>query len=81
MVLSHYTGWERIIGNYNTEVDIESDRPRNQEGIAFGLGLDYMMSKNTALYLRHRYFKFEDRNFALDKFAGHETTLEIKIIF
>ncbi|MGB1039291.1 MAG: hypothetical protein ACPGVD_00290 [Flavobacteriales bacterium] len=81
VVLSQYVGWERAIANYDTEVDILTERPRNQEGIAFGLGFDYMMSKNTALYLRHRYFKFEDRNFALDKYAGHETTLEIKIIF
>tara|TARA_B110000971_G_C20039718_1_gene517006 strand:- start:8141 stop:10063 length:1923 start_codon:yes stop_codon:yes gene_type:complete len=81
VILSQYLGWERVIANYDTEVDIESNRPRNQEGFAFGLGIDYLLAKNTAIYLRHRYFTFKDRNFALDQFAGHETTLELKIIF
>ncbi len=81
VVLSQYLGWERAIANYDTEVDITSERPRNQEGIAVGFGVDYMIAKNTAIYLRHRYFKFEDRNFALEQFAGHETTFELKITF
>jgi hypothetical protein len=33
------------------------------------------------LYLRHRYFSFEDRNFQLDNNNGHETTLELKVTF
>jgi len=49
--------------------------------MAFGLGLDFSMSKNTALYVRHRYFTFEDRNFEFAKFAGHETSVELKITF
>jgi hypothetical protein len=81
LVLAQYLGWERVIGNYSTQVDIDSERPRNQEGIAIGFGLDYMLAKNTGLYLRHRWFSFEDRSFALDKFSGHETTLELKIYF
>jgi len=81
VILSQYLGWERAIANYNTEVNIETKRPVNQEGFAFGLGIDYLLSKNTALYLRHRYFNYEDRSFELNKFAGHETTLELKIIF
>lgn len=81
LTIAQYLGYERVIGNYATQVDIESERPRNQEGIAIGFGLDYMMAKNTGLYLRHRYFQFEDRSYALDKFAGHETTLELKIYF
>ena len=55
--------------------------PRFQTGIGFGMGVDYSLSKNTALYLRHRYFSFEDRNFSLDNYNGHETTLEIKVSF
>lgn len=81
LVIAQYFGWERIIGNYSTQVDIDSERPINQEGIAIGFGLDYMMSKSMGLYLRHRYFEFEDTSFVLDKFAGHETTLELKIYF
>ncbi len=81
LVIAQYLGWERIIGNYSTQVNIDSERPINQEGIAIGFGLDYMMSKSMGLYLRHRYYEFEDTSFVLDKFAGHETTLELKIFF
>ena len=81
VVLAQYLGWERVIGNYDTQVDLLTDRPRNQEGIAVGMGIDYTVAKNTGLYLRHRYFQFEDKSFVLDKFAGHETTLELKIYF
>ncbi|MFK7757183.1 MAG: hypothetical protein AB8B53_09660 [Flavobacteriales bacterium] len=81
LLLAQYVGIERIIGNYSTQLDIDSKRPRNQESMAFGLGLDFSMSKNTALYVRHRYFTFEDRNFEFAKFAGHETSVELKITF
>ena len=81
VVFSQYIGWERAIANYSTEIDIESNKPRNQEGIGIGFGLDYMLAKNTAIYIRHRYFKLNDRNFKLDQFTGHETTMELKIIF
>lgn len=81
LTIAQYIGIERVIGNYATQIDIDSERPRNQEGLSLGIGLDYMMAKNTGLYLRHRYFQFEDLSFAYDKFAGHETTLELKIYF
>jgi len=81
VVISQYLGWERAIANYSTEINIESNKPRNQEGIGLGFGLDYMLAKNTAIYLRHRYFSLDDRNFELDQFTGHETTIELKIIF
>ncbi|MFP5470576.1 MAG: hypothetical protein ACLGGV_03195 [Bacteroidia bacterium] len=80
-VLAQYIGIERIIGNYNTQVDVESERPLNQEGIGFGLGFDYMIAKNTGLYFRHRYFQFKDMSFEYDTFSGHETTIELKIYF
>ena len=81
LTISQYYGVERIIGNYSTQVNIESQKPINQEGIGIGLGIDFMMAKNTGLYLRHRYFTFEDTSFPMDKFSGHESTLEIKVTF
>ena len=54
--------------------------PRFQTTLGVGLGIDYNLSRNTALYLRHRYFSFEDRNFQLDNNNGHETTLELKTL-
>ena len=80
-ILTTYLGIERVIGNYETDIDFETFMPRFQTGIGFGMGVDYSLSKNTALYLRHRYFSFEDRNFSLDNYNGHETTLEIKVSF
>lgn len=81
LVLTQYLGYERIIGNYSTQIDIDSERPINQTGLGIGFGLDYMMAKNVGLYLRHRYFEFEDTSFVLDKFSGHESTIELKIYF
>lgn len=80
-ILTTYFGVERVIGNYETDIDDETYMPRFQTGIGLGLGVDYSLSRNTALYLRHRYFSFEDRNFVLDNNNGHETTLEIKVSF
>lgn len=80
-IVTGYAGLERIIGNYSTRVDVDSKRPLNQSNLALGLGFDYMIAKNTGLYLRHRWFTFEDRSFANDNFKGHETTLELKIFF
>ena len=80
-ILTGYLGWERIIGNYATRVDVDSKRPLNQSNLALGMGFDFMIAKNTGLYFRHRWFTYEDRSFANDNFKGHETTLELKIFF
>ena len=81
LVFCSYSGIERTIANYDTEIDAESRRPRNQFGYGYGLGLDYTIAKNTALFIRHRWFEFEDTSFELDQFKGTETTLELKITF
>lgn len=80
-ILTFYSGWERIIGNYDTRVDLDSKRPLNQSNIGLGMGFDFMIAKNTGLYFRHRWFTFEDRSFAQDNFRGHESTIELKIFF
>jgi len=76
-----YAGYERIIANYDTELDRETFKPRNQEGFGLGLGFDVDLGKNAGLYFRHRWFAFEDRNFSLDQFSGQETLLELKVYF
>ena len=80
-ILTSYIGIERVLGNYETDINDLSYMPRNQTSIGIGLGLDYNLSKNTSLYLRHRYFSFEDKNYVLDYNNGHETTLELKVTF
>lgn len=76
-----YAGYERIIANYDTELDDETFKPRNQEGLGLGLGFDVDLGKNAGLYVRHRWFSFEDRNFSLDQFSGQETLVELKVLF
>ena len=53
LVFCSYSGIERTIANYDTEIDAETRRPRNQFGYGYGLGLDYTIAKNTALFIRH----------------------------
>ena len=81
LVFNGYAGFERTIANYDTETDFETKRPRDQFGNGYGLGIDYTIAKNTALFIRHRWFSFEDKSFKEDKFKGTETILELKITF
>lgn len=79
--LNLYMGYERILGNYNTDINNSTGRPRNQEGIGYGFGFDLSLGKRTGLFLRHRWIDFEDSSFELDKLTGQETSLELKIFF
>lgn len=79
--LNGYFGYERILGNYSTDIDNLTGRPRNQEGLGYGFGLDISLGKRTGLFLRHRWIDFEDSSFELDKLLGQETSLELKLFF
>jgi hypothetical protein len=81
LMLSAYYGYERTIGNYLTDIDEVSRRPRNQYGHGIGGGLDVALGKNTRLYLRQRFFYFQDESFDLDYFKGREFTVELKSFF
>ena len=81
IVLCHYLGYDRIYGGDNTELDNLSQAPKNQEGISYALGLDIQMSRNTGLYIRHRWINYRDYSFELDQYIGKETTVELKIFF
>jgi len=80
-ILTGYYGIERIIGGRNTEWDAETLQPRFQTGQGFAFGFDWTVAENAGFYVRHRLMRFEDRNFALDKYRGHETTVELKVFF
>ncbi len=80
-VIATYLGYESIVANYQTDLDAITNAPRDQRGWGVGLGVDYDLSKNTALFLRHRWFHFEDRNFERDAFNGTETVVELKLTF
>lgn len=78
---TNYAGYERIIANYDTKVDVVSRRPKNQTGIGLATGVDVKMSKSAGLYVRQRWFSYKDASFSLDHYKGSETTIEIKIFF
>ncbi|MFN3939267.1 MAG: hypothetical protein ACK4IY_01690 [Chitinophagales bacterium] len=81
IVLSGYYGYERTLGNYQTDISDETTRPRNQTGVGYGAGMDVDLGRNAVLYLRNKWFLFEDINFVLDTFRGQETIVELKIFF
>ena len=45
------------------------------------MGLDIDIAKDAGLHIRHRWFEFADANYAADKYAGQETTVELKFTF
>lgn len=81
LMLTTYFGYERVLGNYDTELALETGKPRDQQGTGIGFGFDIDLGRNAGLYLRHRFFAFEDRSFTKDQFRGQETLLEIKVAF
>lgn len=81
VILTGYVGYERTLGNYLTDIDEETRRPRNQYGQGYGIGIDVDMGRNARLYIRNRWFAFEDTSFADDHFRGNETVVEYKIFF
>jgi hypothetical protein len=74
-------GYERVLGNYRTQLSLDNGKPLDQQGYAIGGGIDYDFTANAGIHLRHKYMYHKDKNFVLDEFRGHETTLELKIFF
>jgi hypothetical protein len=81
VLINTYFGYERTLGNYLTDINNETFRPRNQTGRGIGAGMDIDLGKNTRLYFRHRWYSFEDKSFELDQFNGRELTVELKAFF
>ncbi len=84
ITLSAYYGVEFIKGNDKTDLELQDSgelKARNQKGTGVGLGVDYQLNSSTFLYLRHRWFDFNDRNFKDENFSGKLLTVEMKIFF
>lgn len=91
LTLIGFLGFERNLGNdrtilYDQELetlttDKSAGKPIDQYGTGYGVGFDYDLSGRAGLYVRQRWFDYEDRNQVLDKFKGYETTVELKIFF
>ena len=54
---------------------------RNQRNTLFGFGIDYKISENTMLFVRHNMYKYFDPNFIYNYLKGSETMLELKVTF
>jgi hypothetical protein len=89
-ILTGYYGLEFAKGGRNTawgetittaEGEILQPQPRNQRGQGIAFGFDWTVSENAAFYVRQRFMNFEDKSFALDKYRGQETTIELKVSF
>ncbi len=81
ILLNAYYGYERTLGNYLTDIDEYTRRPRNQAGEGVGCGADVDLGRNARLYLRHRWYFFRDHSFELDRFRGREISVELKAFF
>ncbi|MFL5728843.1 MAG: hypothetical protein ACJ75J_05075 [Cytophagaceae bacterium] len=79
-ILSLYLGYEVVKGNSHTDLNA-SGQARDQKNEALGIGFDWALSQQTALFFRQRWFSFEDKNFVGEKFNGNEATIELKIFF
>ncbi len=73
-------GLERSWGNVHTNL-APNGKPIDQTGHGYGIGLDIDITARAGLYLRQRWYNFNDKNFTLDKFRGYDTNVEFKVFF
>ena len=80
-IFAGYFGVENARGGAFTEWNEETSLPLDQLGTAVGIGFDWQVAPNSGIYVRHRWMRFEDRNFPLDQYRGTELTVELKTYF
>ncbi len=88
LVMSVYGGLEYIKGNKYTDTTTAANgvggvtgKARNQIGRGFGIGADIALTNHSYLFIRQRWFSFDDKYFLNENFQGQETTVELKIYF
>lgn len=81
ITLSGYYGVEFIKGSDKTDIDVDSQKARDQQGHTIGVGLDYQINNDVFVYVRQSFYSFEDKNFATEKFSGKLLTVELKVFF
>lgn len=82
--LALYHGFERIKGNEFTDQELQEDgtlAARDQTGKSWGIGVDYQLNDKAFLYLRQRWFQFDDKNFVGENFDGTRLSVELKVFF
>lgn len=73
-------GYEKVLGNKRLETTTDG-KIVNQNGYCYGIGFDWVFSKNVGFYIRQVWFSHKDVNFTNDKFNGWNTLAEIKAFF
>ena len=95
VALCSYFGIEKMKGNNMTQLgtvtSIERDdknniikqpgKPTNVTGRGLGFGFDYDVSEVANLYVRGRWFDYNDKNNPFYKYKGFEATVELRIYF
>ena len=81
VLICAYAAYEWTLGNYATDLDLLTYKPRNQRGWALGAGFDLNLGPRSALFFRHRLYGFRDDSFVLDQFRGRESLVELKVFF
>ncbi len=81
LALASYFGLENMKGTEGYVYAQAGANPVNEIGKAIGLGLDIVLAQMSNLYVRTRWFDFEDKNNDLNHYRGFEGSLELKVHF
>lgn len=81
LALASYLGFEHMKGTEGLTYAQVGANAVNEYGKAIGLGLDIVLAHLTNLYLRTRWFDFEDKNNEASHYRGFEGSLELKVNF
>jgi hypothetical protein len=80
VALATYYGLETMKGNSMTQLGTGGN-PTNVLGRGLGLGFDYDVSEVANLYVRGRWFNYNDKNNPYYVYKGFEATVELRIYF
>ena len=82
LALATYLGLETMKGNSMMQLGTNgTGKPTNVLGRGIGVGFDYDVSEVANLYVRSRWFDYNDKNNSYYKYKGFETTIELRIYF
>lgn len=81
IALDSYFGLENMKGSYGYTMAQNGAAPVLEFGKAIGLGADFVIAQFTNLYVRTRWFDFNDKHNENNHYRGFEASLELKANF
>lgn len=81
LAFASYFGLENMKGTEGYTYAQKGAAPVNEWGKAIGLGADIVLAHLTNLYVRTRWFDFNDKNNVDNHYSGFEGSLELKVHF